>query len=255
MTQIQQTATKLRGLKLTGMAGAYVAQVEQPRLYDFSFDERLAMIVDAELTTRENRKLRRIIAAANFPERAVIEDLDAHPARGLDPAFVAFLANGDWIRLLQNLILIGPTGVGKTWLICALAMQACRRGESVLFRRCSELYGAIALSLADGTAPKLKLALAKPALLILDDLGLGGIPEQVAGFLLDVIDRRQHRGSLAITSQFPIERWHGFFADPSMAEAILDRVVHQAHRLNMQGESLRKAHGAARLGLGQGGER
>jgi DNA replication protein DnaC len=146
-----------------------------------------------------------------------------------------------------NVLIVGPTGVGKSWVAAAIGNQACREGMSVLFCRASELYSKLADAHADGSMPTLKAKLVRPALLILDDLGLGHMTPTAAQVLLDIMDRRQHTGSLIITSQFPPGTWHDFFPEPTVADAVLDRIVHQSHRLSLKGESLRKKRGEQRL--------
>ena len=240
MSSTQQTITRLRELKLVPMADAYDMQLQQPKLHDVSFDDRFAMLVDYEASEREARKLKRLIRGAGMPEAASFEDVEYKVNRGLDKAQLASLASCDWIRRQQNLIIQGATGVGKTWLACAFGQQACRLKMPVLFYRASDLYGTINQSLLDGSLPALKLSLSKPSLLILDDLGLGEMNQHASQFLLDVIDRRMRTGSLLITTQYPNDQWHGFFPDPTVADAILDRVVHQSHRLSPKGESMRK---------------
>ena len=240
MSSTQQTIARLRELKLVPMADAYDMQLQQPKLHDVSFDDRFAMLVDHEASEREGRKLKRLIRGAGMPELASFEDVEYKVNRGLDKAQLASLASCDWIRRQQNLIIQGATGVGKTWLACAFGQQACRLKMPVLFYRASDLYGAITESLLDGSLPALKLSLSKPSMLILDDLGLGEMYQHASQFLLDVIDRRMRTGSLLITTQYPTDQWHGFFPDPTLADAILDRVVHQSHRLSLKGESMRK---------------
>jgi len=150
-------------------------------------------------------------------------------------------------RRQQNLIVVGPTGVGKTWLACAFGHQACRLKIPVTFYRTSDLYEDIGEAVHDGSLPKLKLTLSKPSLLILDDFGIGEMSASAAQVLLDVVDRRMRTGSLLLTSQYPTEKWHSFFPDPTIADAVLDRVVHQAHRIQLKGESMRKLQGRKRL--------
>jgi DNA replication protein DnaC len=166
--------------------------------------------------------------------------VDYGAARGLDKSHVASLAGCEWVRQKLNLVIVGATGVGKTWLASAFGTQACRLGMPVVFYRASDLYGEIAVAMHDGSLPKLKAELIKPSLLILDDFGLGDISSSAAQILLDVVDRRMRSGSLLITSQYPTEQWHGLFPDPTIADAILDRVVHQSHRLTLKGDSMRK---------------
>ncbi len=240
MSTAQQTADHLRDLRLKAMAAAYEGQLDQPRLHDIPFDDRLAMLVDAEINARESRKLKSLVSGAAMPEPASLEDVDYRPARELDKSTIASLATCEWIRRQQNLIIHGKTGAGKTWLACAVGHQACRQKLSVSFYRASDLYDAISLAGHDGSMPKVRLALTKPALLILDDFGIGEISPSVAQVLLDIVDKRMRSKSLLVTSQYPTDEWHGFFSDPTIADAILDRIVHQAHRIRIKGESMRK---------------
>lgn len=247
MSIIQQSLTQMRLLKLAGMAESYSLQVDQPKIHDVPFDDRLGMLLQSELSHRENRRLHRLIKSAGFVEAAALEDLDTRAIRGLEKSQIATLATCEWARRQQNLIILGATGVGKTWLASAFGMQACRLGIPVLYRRTVDLYADLTTALADGSGPRLKARLANPRVLILDDVGLGEMTMSMAHVLLDVIDRRFRTGSLILTSQFPVEKWHGFFPDPTLADAILDRVVHQAHKIQVKGESLRKLYAKKRL--------
>lgn len=240
MSSAQQTLARMREMNLGSMAEAYENQLQQPRLHEMSFEDRLALLVEHEASQRHGRKLKRLFRAAALPEAAALEDLDPRAQRGIDRAQVATLGSCDWIRRQQNLIIQGATGVGKTWLACAFAGQACRLDIPVLFFRASELCSTIRDRAHEGALPKLKLALAKPSLLVLDDLGLGEIDTLSGQFLLELVDRRQRTGSLLITSQYPTEKWHAFFPDPTVADAVLDRIVHKAHRIGLKGESMRK---------------
>lgn len=247
MSSAEQTMTRLRELKLASMAQAYELQLRQPGSSVLSFEDRFGLLVEFEAAERESRKLKRLVRAAGLPETAVIEDVDHRAGRDLDRGQLAALASCDWIRRQQNLIIHGATGVGKTWLACAFATQACRLKMPVLFCRASDLYGEIAVAMLDGSLPKLKLALSRPSLLVLDDFGLGQITSGVAQLLLDVVDRRMRTGSLLITSQYPTDQWHGFFPEPTVADAVLDRVVHQSHRLALKGESIRKTRAREKM--------
>lgn len=247
MSTVQQTLNRLRELRLSSMAEAYDLQHRQPTLYQLGFDDRFSLLVEQEASARESKRLNRLIRAAGFPEAASLEDVDYGTARGLEKSYIASLGSCEWLRQKLNLVIIGATGVGKTWLGCAFGTQACRLGMTVTFHRASELYGDIAVAMMDGSLPKLKAALIKPNLLILDDFGLGDISPSVAQVLLDVVDRRMRSGSLLITSQYPTDQWHGLFPDPTIADAILDRVVHQSHRLSLRGESMRKLNAKQKM--------
>lgn len=247
MSTNTQNLTQLRDLRLTAMTQAYELQQEQPKLHQLAFDDRFGMLLEAEVAARRSRKLNRLVKVAALPESAALEDLDTRASRGLDKGVVSALANCSWITRRQNLMILGPTGVGKTWLASAFGQQACRLGMTVAFYRVSDLYSTIAESLLDASLPKFKLALYKPNLLVLDDFGIGEMTTSAAQVLLDVADRRMRTGSLLLTSQYPAEKWHDFFPDPTIADAVLDRVVHQAHKLQLKGESMRKLRGRAAL--------
>lgn len=247
MSSFQQTLTQLRDLRLISMADALARQMEQPRLHDLGFEERLSLLVDFEWTERQSRKLKRLISSAGLPEAANLEALDFRAARGLDKSQVASLGSCDWIRRQQNLIILGATGAGKTWLACAFANQACRSKFVAKFYKASDLFSDINLAMLDGSLPKLKLALSKPSLLLIDDLGVGEMTAGIAHVLLDIVDRRMRTGALLITSQYPPEQWHFMFPDPTVADAILDRIVHQAHRVNLKGESMRRTLARSRM--------
>lgn len=240
MSTVQQTINRLRELRLSSMAEAYELQHQQPKLYQLGFDDRFSLLVEHEALARESKKLNRLIRAAGFPEQASLEDVNYGASRGLDKSHIASLAGCEWVRQKLNLVIVGATGVGKTWLASAFGTQACRLGLPVAFYRASDLYGEIAVAMHDGSLPKLKAELIKPSLLILDDFGLGDISPSAAQVLLDVVDRRMRLGSLLVTSQYSTDQWHGLFPDSTIADAILDRVVHQSHRLTLKGESMRK---------------
>lgn len=245
MSAIQQTCVRLREMRLGTMAEAYERQLEQPKLHQIGFDERFGMLVESEASGRQTRKLKRLIASAGFPEQASLEDVDLRPGRGLDKNVIASLATCEWIKRHQNVILAGATGVGKSWLACALGQQACRQGLSTAFYRVIDLCDAVHEGMADGSLPTLKTRLMNVDLLILDDLGIGKVSQDLAQTLLQVEDRRMRTGSLIITSQFPVEKWHGLFPDATVADAILDRVVHVAHPIHLKGESMRKVRARA----------
>jgi DNA replication protein DnaC len=247
MTIPQQTLTRLRELKLNPMARAYELQLEQPTLHALGFDDRFGLIVEQTASQKESVKLQRLLKLARLPDTASLEQVDYRSNRGLDKSQVASLGTCEWIHREQNIIIVGATGVGKTWLACAFGMQACRVRLSTTFRKANALWEDIATAEIDGSLKALKAELVKPKLLIIDDLGIGSISSHAAMVLFDIVDRRMKSGSLLITSQYPVDKWHGFFPDPTVADALLDRITHQAHRLSLKGESMRKLRARDRM--------
>ena len=244
------TEQRLVALGLAGRAKALEGQRRQPDVAALSFDERLGLLVDREAIERENKRLVSRLKFAGLRQNAVVEDVDMKAARGLDKALFARLAAGDWIDQHQNLIVIGPTGVGKSWIACALAHKACRDDRSVLYHRVPRLFEALGLARGDGRHARLLKSIARTQLLVLDDWGLANLTPDQGRDLLEIIDDRQGRGSTIVTSQLPVEHWHEAIANPTVADAILDRLVHNAHRLILKGESMRKA-AAKQAGLDQ----
>lgn len=247
MSSVQQTLSRLRELRLASMAEAYQQQLQQPKLHELGFDDRLGLLVEYEVSERESRKLRRLIRSAGLPDHTTLEDIDYRATRGIEKSQIARLANCEWIRQKLNLIILGATGVGKTCLASAFGSQACRLGFPVSFYRASDLYELISSALLDGSLPRLRVSMMKPSLLIIDDFGLNQASLPVAQILLDIVDSRMRTGSLLITSQFPTDQWHILLPDPTLADAILDRIVHQSHRLTLKGESMRKMRAQARI--------
>ena len=239
----QQTQSKLQQLQLSGMAKAYRDQLEQPRMQELPFDDRLGLMVDRELSERENRKLSRLLKQAKLRYAAHLEDVDYRSSRGLDKQVIAGLTGCSWIGQQQNLLLTGATGTGKSWLACAFGNQACRQGFTTYYCTSTRLFEDIARSHADGSLPKLRRQLIRTQLLIIDDLGIGGIEKHLGPVLLEIIDQQSMNGALLLTSQFPTEKWYDLFGDPTIADAILDRIVHRAHMLPLSGESMRKRKG------------
>ena len=241
------TDQRLVALGLTGMAKALEEQRRQPDIADLPFEDRLGLLVDREAIERENKRLSSRLKFAGLRQNAVIEDIDMKAARGLDKALFAKLAAGDWIGQKQNLLIVGKTGLGKSWLACALGHKACRDDRSVLYQRVPRLFDALALARGDGRHARLLKSIARTDLLILDDFGLANLSADQGRDLLEIIDDRQGRGSTIVTSQVEVKHWHEMIANPTVADAILDRLVHSAHRLNLAGESLRKGRGKTHL--------
>ena len=198
------------------------------------------LLLDRELADRQDRRLRARLRYARLRHNAAVEDVDYRTARGLDRALFQKLAQGNWIREQQNLIIVGPSGVGKSWLACALGHRACRDNLSVLYQRIPRLFSDLALARGDGRYARLMRALGGVKLLILDDWGLEPLTAEQRHDMLEIVEDRYGRGATLITSQIPVDRWHDLMGDPTLADAILDRVVHNAHRIQLRGESLRK---------------
>lgn len=237
---IEPTLDSLNRLKLHGMAAALSEQLTQSSTHGLSFEERLALLVDRELTYRDNRRLTRLLQLAQLKQRACLEDIDLRSRRGLDRAQLASLASCDWVRAAHNLIVHGPTGSGKTFLACALAHQACRQGLSAVYLRAPRLFEELNLCHADGSFRKRLTALAKVSLIVIDDFAIAPIAGRERSDLLEVLDDRVGTRSTIITSQLPIEHWHDYIGDPTLADAILDRLLHSAHKIHLEGESMRK---------------
>ena len=233
------TSERLLALGLAGMAKALDEQRQNRSVEGLSFEERLALLVDREAAERESKRLVTRLKFANLRQNACVEDLDTKAARGLDKALFAKLAAGDWIARRQDLLITGKTGTGKSWLACALGHKACRDDRSVLYWRVPRLLDAIALARGDGRYPRLLKSLARVELLLLDDWGLASLTSAQGRDLLEIVDDRHGRASTIITSQVPVAHWHELIADPTIADAILDRLVHTAHRLALDGDTLR----------------
>jgi len=237
----QETLEKLRRMRLGSMADALEAQQSDPRHQELSFEERLGLLVDREWTARRDRKLARLLKEARLRlPAAAPEDIDYRAARGLDKPLLRSLFGGEWLRDGRAVLLTGPTGVGKTFIACALGNAACRQGFRTRYYRVPRLLGDLELARADGSYASFLSHLASLGLLILDDWGLAPLTAPEARDLLEVVDDRCMARSTLVSSQLPVENWHSTMADPTVADAILDRLVHNAYRLALKGESLRK---------------
>lgn len=239
----EQTLNTLQALRLNGMVAALQNQRQSAALQELSFEERLAMLVEAEQAARDTRRLTRLLKRARLKVAATPEDVDYRAPRGLDKRKFAALLICDWIRQHQHVIFTGPTGVGKTWLACALGQQATRLGVPVIYKRCARLLEELEIGRGDGSLLKLRGELAKAGLIILDDWGLAPLNSRQRQDLLELVDDCSAQTSLVITSQLPVEQWHDFIGEPTIADAILDRIVHAAHRFELKGESLRRVRG------------
>ncbi len=239
----QQTLTRLRGLKLDGMARAFEEQSAQPASHALAFEERFGLLVDREVLWRDTRRLDRLLKQARLKyPGACLEDLDTRAVRGLDARLISTLGSCDWVRGGQSVIATGETGLGKSWIACALASQACRHGFSALYTRFSRVLEELRLAHAEGSFGRRLAQLARVDVLILDDWALAPIGAAERSDLLELIDDRTSGRSTIITSQLPVAHWHEYLADPTLADAILDRIVHNSHRIELHGsESLRKS--------------
>jgi len=234
------TLEKLQTLRLSGMYKALTEQMTLPESETLSFEERLGLLADRELTERQDRRLKTRLRQARLKHNACVEDLDYRAPRGLDKALMLELATGRWVHEGLNVIINGPTGVGKTWIACALAQKACRAGYTALYLRLPRLFEDLSLAHGDGRFTRLMAGFAKTDLIILDDWGLAKFTAEQRRDLLELLDDRHGNRSTLVTSQVPVEHWHEVIGDHTLADAILDRLVHCAYRINLKGESMRK---------------
>lgn len=238
---IQPTLDTLNRLKLHGMALGLSEQMTHGAAQTLAFEERLTLLLEREMLHRENRRMTRLLQLAQLKERAALEDINYRTRTGLDRSQLASLASCEWIRMNQNVLIHGATGCGKTYLACALAHQACRNGISALYVRAPRLFEEFSLCHADGSFRKRLTAIAKISLLIIDDFAIAPIGPRERNDLLELLDDRVGTRACIVTSQLPIEDWHDYIGDPTLADAILDRLVHRAHRIHLEAkESIRK---------------
>ena len=234
------TSEKLVALGLAGMAKALDEQRRSPAIETLSFEERLGLLVDREAAERDARRLVTRLKFAALRQSACVENLDLRTPRGLDRAVIAHLVEGRWIDRAENLLVTGATGLGKSWIACALGHKACRDGRSVLYHRVPRLFEQLAIARGDGRYARLLKTIARVDLLILDDWGLAALTAGERRDLLEILEDRHGRKATLVTSQLPVDAWHAVIGDPTLADAILDRLVHNAHRLELEGDSMRK---------------
>ena len=234
------TIDKIKALKLYGMAKALEDQQQMADLHELAFEERLGLLIDREQTERESRRLQTRLRKAKLSQPACLEDMDWQAKRGLDKSLFLKLSSCEWIASHLNVLLSGPTGVGKSYVACALAHKACMEGYTAEYRKIPRLFSELGLAKGDGSYGKLLLRFAKTDLLVLDDLGLAPFTEEARRDFLEILEDRHGKKSTLITSQFPIAKWHEMIGDPTLADAIMDRLVHDAYKITLKGESMRK---------------
>lgn len=233
---------QLTELRLTGMHKALGEQLDMNDLRTLSFDERLGLMLDREMTERDDRRMQYRLRKARLKQPACVEDIDYRHPRGLDKRLMRQLIGGQYLNDHLNILITGPSGAGKTWLGCALAQKACRDGHTARYLRLPRLMQELPIAKADGRYPKLLRELAKTELLILDDWGLMPMNDETRRDLLEILDDRHNQRSTLVTSQLPVDTWHEYLGEPTLADAILDRLVHNAYRIKLKGESMRKKH-------------
>ena len=238
----EATITRMQKMKLYGMLRAFNQSLEAGMMNKVTADELLGHLIDAEWDDRHNRRLQRLIKAAKFRYQASLDEIDFNLDRGLDKNMLLRLSSSRWIEKRRDIIITGPTGVGKSFLASALGFQGCMYGFRVLYFNCSKLFSQLRLSKADGTYNKELDRIEKQEMLVLDDFGLHPFDTQSRLSLLEIMEDRHGRGSTVISSQFPVKSWHEIIREPTIADAICDRIIHSAYRIELKGESVRKKY-------------
>ena len=237
---VQPTIEKLNAMGLAAMAQAFAEQMNYPDVAALSFEERLGLLVDHQMTAIENRRMRNRLKNARLRLSASIEDLDFKSGRSLDRSTIMSLAQNHWVKSRHNILITGPTGAGKSYIACALAQKACRDGYATLYHRFPKLLQEIAVARLDGRYHKVFAPLVKCEVLILDDLLISPLSQDEQRELLEIIEERYDRKATIVTSQLPVKAWHDAMQDKTLADAILDRLVHNSHKLELKGESMRR---------------
>lgn len=236
------TLHKLNDMRLLGMARSFESQLNDDQINQLDFHDRFGLLVDAEHLDRTNRRLTTRLRQAKLRQSATLEDIDYRTPRQLDKTLIRQLASCEWIHDKLNILITGPTGVGKSFIACALAHQACREGHTVLYFRLPRLFAELSVAKADGRYPKLLNKLARTHLILLDDWGLASLDDEQRKDLLEILDDRHQQRATLVTSQLPINKWHQIIGEPTLADAILDRLVHNAYKINLKGDSMRKTN-------------
>jgi len=239
----QQTLDKLHALRWFGLAEAWRKQMENPEVASLSFDERFSLLVDQHWTWRENQAMARRLKRSKLDSEPCVEDFDFRHPRGLDRSLMRALTSSQWVAQHHAILFTGPTGIGKSWLAQALAQKACRDGYTVWYRPLPKLFRELMVARADGSLGRVLETIARIDVLVVDDFAMAPLNEQERRDFLEICDDRYNRRSTILTSQLPVEKWHAQIGDPTLADSILDRVVHNAYRIELSGESIRKKKG------------
>jgi DNA replication protein DnaC len=239
----QPTLEKLYALRWFGLAEAWRKQMENPEAASLSFDERFGLLVDQHWTWRENQNMARLLKRSKLDTEPCVEDIDFRHPRGLDRSLIRTLSNSQWVTQHLSILFTGPTGIGKSWLAQALAQKACRDGYAVWYRPVGKLFRDLMTARADGSVARMLETIARTDVLVVDDFAMAPLNEQERRDFLEICDDRYNRRSTIITSQLPVEKWHAQIGDPTLADSILDRLVHNAYRIELSGESIRKKKG------------